>query len=269
MDSCDEIIKHFWYCCEVASKNEMTQDEAVKEMKGVILGTVLLDSGSETTLIRSGFAKQLGVQGQRQNLTVDTVGGVRTTLKSQRVCVPFAPAVTDINVYAWTMKNICEQSCRQEKQQWMCCLDWMQTGKHGQPCAELTPLGLVISGPVPTTTKPMKHILRVHVVDGEEDANHQLQKLWEIDSFGVHVEATTYTRSEQRAVDIMNETCHRVESGYELGLLWKADRPPLPNIFKSALSRPESVERRLQKDPKLADGYCKAIDAYVCTKVVA
>jgi hypothetical protein len=29
------------------------------------LGTVLLDSGSETTLIRSGFAKQLGVQGHR------------------------------------------------------------------------------------------------------------------------------------------------------------------------------------------------------------
>ena len=33
MDWCDEIIKHFWYCCEVASKNEMTQDEAVKEVK--------------------------------------------------------------------------------------------------------------------------------------------------------------------------------------------------------------------------------------------
>jgi hypothetical protein len=140
----------------------------------------------------------------------------------------------------------------------------VRPGKHGQPCAELTPLGWVISGPVPTTTKPMKRILRVHVVDGEEDANHQLRKLWEIDSFGVRVEATTsYTRSEQRAVDIMNETCRRVESGYELGLLWKADRPPLPNNFKSALGRLESVERRLQKDSKLADGYCKAINAYV------
>lgn len=33
MDWCDEIIKHFWYCCEVASKDGMTQDEALKEMK--------------------------------------------------------------------------------------------------------------------------------------------------------------------------------------------------------------------------------------------
>ena len=78
----------------------------------------------------------------------------------------------------------------------------VRPGKHGQPCAELTPLGWVISGPVPTTTKPMKRILRVHVVDGEEDANHQLRKLWEIDSFGVRVEATTYTRSEQRAAGV-------------------------------------------------------------------
>jgi hypothetical protein len=216
----------------------------VKDSGGLVLGTVLLDSGSETTLIRSGFAKQLGVQGQR--LTVDTVGGVRTTLKSQRVRVPFAPAVTDVDVYAWTIKNICEpvQSVdwTEIKKQYEHLRDVpvmsvgetavdvllgldaaslmvpleVRPGKHGQPCAELTPLGWVISGPVPTTTKPMQRILCVHVVDDEEDANHQLRKLWEIDSFGVRVEATTsYTRSEQRAVDIMNETCRRVESGYE------------------------------------------------------
>ncbi|CAB3980748.1 Hypothetical predicted protein [Paramuricea clavata] len=160
-------------------------------------GTVVL-----VVLKGSGFAKQLGVQGQRQNLTVDTVGGVRTTLKSQHVRVPFAPAVTDIDVDAWTMKNICEpvQSVdwTEIKKQYehlrdvpvmsvgetavdvllgldaaslMAPLE-VRPGKHGQPCAELTPLGSVVS-------------------------------------------------------------CL------------------------------ESVEHRLQKDPKLADGYCKAITAYV------
>ena len=74
----------------------------------IVMGTVLLDSVSETTLIRIGFAKQLGVQGQRQNLTVDAVGGVRTTLKSQRVRLPFAPSLMNADVYAWTIKNICE-----------------------------------------------------------------------------------------------------------------------------------------------------------------
>lgn len=70
------------------------------------MGLVLRDTGSETTLIRTGFAAQLGVQGPKQNLTVDAVGGVTTTVKSQRVPLSFAPSVTQANVNAWTMKII-------------------------------------------------------------------------------------------------------------------------------------------------------------------
>ncbi|CAB4006844.1 Hypothetical predicted protein, partial [Paramuricea clavata] len=41
----------------------------------VVNGLVLLDSGSETTLVRAGFANQLGIKGPKQSLTVDAVGG--------------------------------------------------------------------------------------------------------------------------------------------------------------------------------------------------
>ena len=61
----------------------------VNSAREIVRGTVMLDSGSQTTLIRAGFANQLGVSGRRQNLTVDAVGGVRTILKSQRVRLPF------------------------------------------------------------------------------------------------------------------------------------------------------------------------------------
>ena len=71
------------------------------------MGLVLLDSGSETTLIRTGFASQLGISGPRTTLTVDTVGGVSTTAKSQRVHLPFAPSVVKETVCAWTLKSIC------------------------------------------------------------------------------------------------------------------------------------------------------------------
>lgn len=73
----------------------------------VVMGLVLLDSGSEMTLLRTGFANQLGIQGPKQNLTVDAVGGVSATVKSQRVRFPFAPSVTQAPVSAWTIKNIC------------------------------------------------------------------------------------------------------------------------------------------------------------------
>ena len=61
-----------------------------------------------------------------------------------------------------------------------------------------------------------------------------------------------YTRSEQRVMDILKETCRNVESGYELGLLWKANRPLLPDDFDTALKRLESIERRLQRYPRLS-----------------
>ena len=127
----------------------------------------------------------------------------------------------------------------------------MRRGKHDEPYVELKRLGWVIAGPVPTTSNAAKRSLRARVVKGEEDV-------------GVRAEETvTFTPSEQHAVDKMNETCRRVESGYELGLLWKDDKPQLPNNYETALCRLESVERRFRKDPKLADGHCQAINSYV------
>ena len=48
-----------------------------------------------------------------------------------------------------------------------------------------------------------------------------------------------------------------------MGLLWKPDGPPLPDNSPMALKRLQSVERQLQRDPKFAEGSCKAINAYV------
>jgi hypothetical protein len=43
----------------------------------------------------------------------------------------------------------------------------------------------------------------------------------------------------------------------------ETNRPSLPNNYDTALKRLESVERHLLKDPTLAEGYLKAINAYV------
>ena len=75
-------------------------------------------------------------------------------------------------------------------------------------------------------------------------------------TFGVRLEAASvYIRSEHRVMDILKETCRRVDSGYELGVLWKANRPPLPDNYETTLKRLASIKRRLKRDPKLAKGY--------------
>ena len=79
----------------------------VSDSGQIITGLVLLDTGSETTQITTVFAAQLDVQSSKQNLTVDAVGGVTTTVKSQRVRLPFVPSLIRANLNAWTMNNIC------------------------------------------------------------------------------------------------------------------------------------------------------------------
>ena len=74
-----------------------------------------------------------------------------------------------------------------------------------------------------------------------------------------HLAAPLNTRSEKKAMDILKETCCRVDSGYELGLLWEANRLPLIDNYSTALKRLKSIKRRLQRYPRLAEGYGKAL----------
>jgi hypothetical protein len=62
----------------------------------VVNGLVLLDYFLLTTLVRAGFANQLGTKGPKKSLTVDAVGGgVGTVVRSQGVHLPFAPHIRD------------------------------------------------------------------------------------------------------------------------------------------------------------------------------
>ncbi|CAB4018436.1 Hypothetical predicted protein, partial [Paramuricea clavata] len=260
----------------------------------VVNGLVLLDSGSETTLVRAGFTNQLGIKGPKQSLTVDAVGGVRTVVKSQRVHLPFAPHITKAKITGWTINNICapvpDVNWPEIKHNYAHLNDvpieplskgtvdvllgldaaalmapvQVRRGGHLEPYAELTPLGWVIAGPVSASNGQEKRVLCVHVSGDEGDANRELRKFWDVDSFGVRAEIKSpYTPGEQKALDILDQSCKQQEFGYQLGLLWKTNRPSLPNNYDTALKRLESVERRLLKDPKLAEGYLKAINAYV------
>lgn len=106
--------------------------------------------------------------------------------------------------------------------------------------------------PVPMSGGEGKRILRERATAVEEDVDLQLQRFWEVDAFGVKVESTpVYTHREPAIMEMMKQTYRKVDSGYELGLLWKANRPRLPNNFDTALKRFESVEHCLQRDPKL------------------
>ena len=137
-------------------------------------------------------------------------------------------------------------------------------GSTSELCAERTSLGWVVAGPNAANNGSKHHVLRTHVSSADEDTSQELRKFWEVDSFGVQVEsAPPYTHAEQAAMDVLKKTCYPEDSGYEVGLLWKIDRPPLPDNYSTALKCLQSVECWLQQNPQLVEGYCKAINAYV------
>ena len=112
-----------------------------------------------------------------------------------------------------------------------------------------------MAGPNAADNGPKHHVLRTHVSSADEDTSQELRKFWEVDSFGVRVEsAPPYTHAEQAAMDVLKKTCYPEDSGYEVGLLWKVDRPPLPDNYSTALKCLQSVECWLQQNPTVGGG---------------
>ena len=66
------------------------------------------------------------------------------------------------------------------------------------------------------------------------------------------------------AFDILTSSIRNVGAGLELALPWKHPIKELPNNRAGALQRLKSMEKRLLKDPKIAERYVIAIEKYVC-----
>jgi hypothetical protein len=80
----------------------------------------------------------------------------------------------------------------------------------------------VIAAPVPASNGQEKRVLCVHVSEDEGDANRELRKFWDVDSFGVRAEIKSpYTPCEQKALDILDQSCKQQEFGYQLGFFGK------------------------------------------------
>ena len=55
---------------------------------------------------------------------------------------------------------------------------------------------------------------------------------------------------------------------YKIGVLWKQDRPALPNNREAAVSRLHNSEKKIKKDPFVETEYSKTIQGYVEKRVI-
>ena len=101
-------------------------------------------------------------------------------------------------------------------------------------------------------------------MDKETILQHQIERFWEIDSYGTKraLHESALSVDDKRALAIIENATVKEEGHYKTALLWKG-QPDLPNNRTMTVSRLHCSEKKLKKNPALAETYQNVINDYV------
>ena len=131
-------------------------------------------------------------------------------------------------------------------------LEYFEADRPKTPIAVRSPLGWVLSGPLPCTTGLFSNCFKA-VTNSENDSvrAEQLRSWYDIESYGAYKQVDSRSAADARAMKILEETTFNDCCRYQVGMLWADEKSTLPNNYFSALVQLRSLERRLGKDPQL------------------
>ena len=139
-------------------------------------------------------------------------------------------------------------------------LECFEADRPNTPIAVRSPLGWVLSGPLPSTTGHFSTCFKA-VASSENDSilAEQLRSWYDIESYGAYKQVDSRSCADAQAMKILEETTFNDGYRYQVGMLWADEESTLPNNYFSALVQLKSLERRLGKDPQLKESYSKTI----------
>ena len=261
-----------------------------------ILTFALLDSCSDVTLVSEDLAKDLGLRGQQQKLTLNTLSSPTSLMSS---CVSLSvyahgdPEASPLFIKdAWTRPGTfkCPPVRTTDLQHMLHLKDLglsdvmpsevklliganaprahlqieCREGLPHEPVAVRTLLGWCILGA--SDVKRHDEVqANVNLVLSEEvKLNEQLEKFWATESFGVSVNLKKPTSFEdQRSERIMQSGIKLVDGHYEVPMLWRESEKKLPNNRQMAEKRFTSLMKRLSMKPELKENYMGVVNGYV------
>ena len=137
-------------------------------------------------------------------------------------------------------------------------------GQPGELVARSTPLGWTCIGSPGLVEDSMQQTnfnTAYFVHQQENELSSVLQKFWEVDS-SVPITEKKLLKKEVSAIKAFDSSVQLKGERYEGEMPWKRNTPELPNSYEMVVNRLISTEKRLLKDPKLAESYSEVISKY-------
>ena len=249
----------------------------IHSQRNLISTYAVLDPGSDSTLIQKEIAEHLQLDGECYQLDINTVNDVSTqnlrrvsfglSSKDQPdpVMVHGAWVIDKLNIESFKLskKRAAEQwshlsnvdlpELKGEEVMILIGSDMahflihleVRQGRWDEPIAVKTPLGWTLFGNVsPGHCDSINANLLT--MDQETMLQHQIERFWEIDSYGTKraLHESALSVDDKRALAILKSTTVKEEGHYKTALLWKGE-PDLPNNRTMAVSRLHCTEKKL------------------------
>ena len=259
------------------------------------LVVALVDSGSNTTLVRRALVDELGITGDKAApVAVHTMNGPAlqndqivcklellsddrssSVLIDEAMTVPAIPvrAVVDGKAFnEWPhlrdlelpyiprikIDIIIGTDCPEMHRS----LEERHAGRK-DPIARRTPLGWIVLGPSEKANSVNSFATSV----GMDPLTEQLRQISLLDFQDTNVSEPAMSVDDRRALKKMNDTAKIVNGKYQVGIPWKDDPDDvLQNNRSMAESRLRMLKRKFAADPKLAEDYSKTVEAYIADR---
>ncbi|XP_055632505.1 uncharacterized protein LOC129772980 [Toxorhynchites rutilus septentrionalis] len=254
-----------------------------------------LDEGSSTTLVESGLAHQLGLQGPQVPLCLQwTANMSRIENTSQVISVDVSEIGkktrhTLENARTVDHLNLPQQTLRVEPLQkqfqhliglpvrsYENAVPQILIGLRDLSLAVPLKIKEGVKGPIASKTR-LGWCIYGHV-DGGRDVEHlnyhtcDCSAIVKLDTIvrdyfnredtGVTPLQPLESVDNQRAMDLLQRTTYKVDGRFCTGLLWKNDHFELPDSYGMALRRLTCLERRMKRDPVVGESIHRQLRDY-------
>ena len=256
----------------------------------------LLDSGSTASVVSDKVLNKLGIVGKPQQATLTTLEGqgrpffTKTTslevtdlYDNQTIHLPVImsrphlpidienlPTYEDIRKWPHLHGiELAQADCDiglligQDVPEALIPLDVIR-GKRGEPYAVRSALGWTVNGPlgVNTTQNHGRSVSSnfVSAKTADQSLNEQLEAFWKIESNGVYGEETAMSVKDQEVIKLWDDTTEFKDGHYHLKIPFKDTIPRLPDSLPMAISRLESLRRKLNKNERLKTQYVQEME---------